>query len=74
MAYANIADPDQTVHEGSTLFTIPLSFLTNICIKKQHLATKHMELNHRKFRTFTVLSDTMYVHVWLLLLLLQYLP
>ena len=39
MTYANSADPDQTaegaVWSGSTLFAIPLSILSNRCIKSK---------------------------------------
>ena len=39
MAYANSTDPDQTegaVWSGSTLFAIPLSILSNNCIKSKN--------------------------------------
>ena len=48
MTYANSADWDQTAPEGavwsrSTLFAIPLSILSNRCIKKQSLGQNNME-------------------------------
>ena len=45
MAWANNADPDQTVWSGSTLFAIPLSILRNNCIKSEILAKKNKAWN-----------------------------